>query len=223
MANSWVIIHRAPAFTPQAFVLLFIPCAILIVSFACIPSPVAFLQVDFDGDQAAIFLPLTTRAQREAGEHLSSSNGASERGNILTPAQGFSARQRGIMGVLPGLSLLTMEGRQEIARILDINIATSSKGHYTNDISRSFMARYCKGTVFITRTLEVLEALMRRGFEIAKMSGASISPFVGSQFALPATPEGNNWQAWDHYKQEVCEWLARQIPNMQTAISDHNC
>ena len=69
MARSWVMIHRSPAFTPQTF-LAFHPVRIAgrvlrLHALAC-----RLLQTDFDGDQAAIFLPLTEQAQQEAGERL---------------------------------------------------------------------------------------------------------------------------------------------------------
>ncbi len=200
MARSWVIIHRAPAFTPQAFI-AFHPVRNTDRVIRLHPLTCRLLQADFDGDQAAMFLPLTAQAQREAGERLSVKGHLTRTPDLL---KDLVPNNEALWG-LASLSL-TMEGRQEIVRILDINIATSS-----NVITRTTLVEALQKVLQkdgINRMLEVLEALMRRGFEVARMSGASISPFVGGQFLLPPTPEGNDWQAWDHYKQEVCEWLA---------------
>ncbi len=60
MANSWVIVHRNPTVRPTALIAfrpLRIPDKVLrIPSMACLP-----MDADFDGDQAAVFLPITKR------------------------------------------------------------------------------------------------------------------------------------------------------------------
>ena len=65
MARSWVILHRAPAYAPTAFV-AFHPVrqpdrAIRVHPFVC-----ELMNADFDGDQAAVFLPITAEGQCEA-------------------------------------------------------------------------------------------------------------------------------------------------------------
>lgn len=200
MAHSWVIIHRAPAFTPQAFI-AFHPVRSTDRVIRLHPLVCRLLQADFDGDQAAIFLPLTTQAQQEAGELLS--------------VAGHLARTPGLLKdlvpnneILWGLANLglTSEGMQEIANMSGINIVAPG-----NMITRAVLVEALQQVLQrdgINRALEMLETLMGRGFEIARMSGASISPFVGSQFSLPAPPAENDYKAWDLYKQEVSEWLA---------------
>ena len=70
MAESWVLLNRAPSLLPTS-ILAFRPTrvpgrAIRLPLLAC-----ALLNADFDGDQAAVFLPLSPAANREAGETLS--------------------------------------------------------------------------------------------------------------------------------------------------------
>ena len=69
MDRSWVILYRAPAITPTQF-LAFRPVrrrdnAIHIPPIVCRP-----MNADFDGDQAAVILPITEVAQTEAREKL---------------------------------------------------------------------------------------------------------------------------------------------------------
>ena len=113
------------------------------------PLVCRLLQVDFDGDQAAIFLPLTTQAQWEAGEHLSVTGHLTRTPDLL---KDLVPGNEALWG-LASLSL-TMEGRQEIVRILDINIATSS-----NIITRTTLVEALQQVLQrdgITGTLEIL-------------------------------------------------------------------
>lgn len=70
MAGSWLILNRAPTLMPTNL-LAFRPVriadkAIRVHLLACMP-----INGDFDGDQAAVFLPVTEAGQHEAGEKLS--------------------------------------------------------------------------------------------------------------------------------------------------------
>jgi hypothetical protein len=56
--------------------------------------------------------------------------------------------------------------------------------------------------------LEALERLMRRGFEVAAESGASMSPFVGAALERPPAPAGDAPAAWQRYAEELAERIA---------------
>jgi hypothetical protein len=56
--------------------------------------------------------------------------------------------------------------------------------------------------------LELSDRLMRRGFEVARASGASIGPFVGEGFAYPPEPQIDDPAAWERYAQELIERIA---------------
>ena len=46
---------------------------------------------------------------------------------------------------------------------------------------------------------------MRRGFEIVKASGASMSPFIGTSLTLPPAPDQDALELWDAYMEELSE------------------
>ncbi len=70
MARSWVILTRAPVLIPTAMI-AFHPVRIPEDVIRIHPAVTYLMNGDFDGDQAAVFLPVTEDAQREAGEKLS--------------------------------------------------------------------------------------------------------------------------------------------------------
>ncbi len=210
MTRSWVIIHRAPAFTPQTFS-AFHPVRNADRVIRIHPLVCRFLQADFDGDQASIFLPLTEQAQREAGERLSVVGHLARTPALL---KDLLPNHEAAWG-LANLSL-TQEGRQEITELLGTTVATSSAIVTHSTLEETLHLVLQRGGVH--KVLEVLEKLMQRGFEVTRAAGASISPFVGSHFSLPVAPEGNESKAWDLYRQEVSEWLAANIDYVDTDL-----
>ncbi|MCX6376836.1 MAG: hypothetical protein NTU88_12525, partial [Armatimonadetes bacterium] len=70
MARSWVLLNRAPTVMPTS-ILAFHPVRIPDNTIRLHPLACMLMNADFDGDQAAIFLPVTEAAQKEAGERLS--------------------------------------------------------------------------------------------------------------------------------------------------------
>ena len=201
MARSWVIVHRAPAFTPTALV-AFHPVrqpdrAIRVHPFVC-----ELMNADFDGDQAAIFLPITAEGEREAGEQLSIAGHLKRDPNICSAlAPGHDA----IWG-LASLSL-TPEGRDELAGIVGMEIAIP-EGLVTRrslaDTLKTLLKR--EG---IDRTIEVAERLMQRGLEIVKESGASMNPFLSRGDDSPSVPtDPDDSAAWNAYAEELMEWIA---------------
>ena len=70
MAKSWTLINRAPSFW-TASILAFHPVRVPGNAIRLHPLACPSLNADFDGDQVAVFLPLTEAAQREADERLS--------------------------------------------------------------------------------------------------------------------------------------------------------
>ena len=199
MARSWVIIHRTPAFTPQTFI-AFHPVRNSERVLRLHPLACRLLQADFDGDQAAIFLPLTDQAQQEAGELLSVKGHLSRTPDLL---RDLLPNNEALWGIA-SLSL-TEEGRRELADILGMDIVADGEIVTCTRLEAALQLELQRDD--IPGTLEKLEILMERGFEIARASGASISPFVGSSFSLPPEPAANESKLWDRYQQEVSEWL----------------
>jgi hypothetical protein len=197
IARSWVIIHHAPTFAPTAL-LAFHPVRD--------PAPVArlhplvceWLNADFDGDLVAVFLPVTAGAQREAGERLS--------------VAGHLARDPGLLeSLLPapealwGLASLglTESGRREIDNIAGGKVVTAN-GVITQATLAEAMQKVLKRDGVVA-TLSALERLMRRGFEVVKASGASMSPFIGASLERPPEPDVDDTELWDTYAEELAE------------------
>ncbi len=200
MARSWVIVHRAPAFTPTSFV-AFHPVrqpdrAIRVHPFVC-----ELMNADFDGDQAAIFLPITVEGQQEAGEQLSIVGHLKRDPNICAAlVPGHDA----IWG-LASLSL-TPEGCDELTEIVGMEIAIP-EGLVTQRSLADMLTILLKREG-IERTIEVAERLMQRGLEVAKGSGASMSPFLSRDHGSPPVPtDPNDATAWNTYAEELMEWI----------------
>ncbi len=201
MMRSWVILHRPPAYAPTVFV-AFHPVrqpdrAIRVHPFIC-----ELMNADFDGDQAAVFLPITAEGQREAGEQLSIAGHLKRDPNVCTAlAPGHDA----IWG-LASLSL-TPEGRGELSEIVGREVAIPE-----GLVTRRSLADTLKTLLKhdgIDRTIEIAERLMQRGLEVAKESGASMSPFLSRDNSSPPVPTApDDVTAWNTYAEELMEWIA---------------
>ncbi len=195
MARSWLLLNRAPTILPTGMI-------------ACHPmrtkgrviriSPLICLAMnaDFDGDQAAVFLPVTEKGQREAGEKLSVAGHLRRDPSLLRL---FCPTHEMIWG-LCNLSLAP-EGRAKVSKILEIPLNMSEQ-YLTRSAVITAMEQVMKGDG-VEKTLKVLEELMALGFKAAKSSGSSISPFIGEGLHIPKAPEIDNVAAWEGYAEEV--------------------
>jgi len=200
MADSWVLVNRAPSVTPTALI-AFHPVRHPDRVIRLHPLACRFLNADFDGDQMAVFLPITESGQREAAERLSIAGHVTRDPDLLAEVVPTMAAIWG----LADLSL-TPEGRREIADLAGTDVP-APEGFVTRptlvEAMRDVLAR--DG---VERTLETLERLMRRGFEVAHRSGASMSPFIGENLERPSEPENDDPEAWDAYTEELVERIA---------------
>jgi RNA polymerase Rpb2, domain 6/RNA polymerase Rpb1, domain 2/RNA polymerase Rpb2, domain 3 len=197
MARSWVLVNHASPYTPSrtlAFHAVRNPHHVIRLH----PLACGLLDADFDGDQVHVLLPITAGAQREAGERLS--------------LVGYLARDSKLIEslLLPPEALwglatccLTTEGRREITRMAGIEVAMPN-GVITQatlaEAMRQVLERDGADAV-----LSAMERLMRRGFEIVKASGASMSPFLGAALTLPPAPDRDIPEPWDAYLEELSE------------------
>jgi hypothetical protein len=158
------------------------------------------MNADFDGDQAAIFLPLTPEAQAEAGQRLSiAAHLQRDPGLIVSLAPSFEA-----MWGLATLSL-TSDGYQEITQIMGMDVA----------IPHGFVTHQTLGEALhailerdgAERALTILDQLLQRGFAVAKASGASISAFFGTSVDRSGTPQSPDIAAWEAYREELAEQI----------------
>ena len=200
MARSWVLVNRAPTQTPTSL-LAFHPVRHPDRVIRLHPLACRLLNADFDGDQMAVFLPITERAQCEVAERLSIAGHLARDPELLKEVVPTMAAIWG----LASLSL-TPEGEREIADLAGTEVP-APEGFLT----RPSLAEAMRGVMEregIERTLEILERLMRRGFEITKESGASMSPFIGAGLERPPEPENDDVGAWNAYAEEFAERIA---------------
>lgn len=200
MARSWVIVNRAPSFTPTAL-LAFHPVRVPGYALHLHPLLCRWLDANFDGDQAAVMLPVTEAAQREAGDKLS--------------VAGHLARDPGLLdSLLPaldalwGLACLSLsgEGLAEIAQLVGEPVAAPG-GFITRTTLAEAMHRVLARDG-VQAVLSRLEVLLRRGSAVAQASGASLSPFAGASLPKPDEPVSADPDLWQKYISAVSEALA---------------
>ena len=198
MTRSWVIINRAPSLTETA-ILAFHPVRIPDKVIRINPLVCAWLNADFDGDQVAVFLPLTSAGQQEAGECLSVVGHLSRDVDLV---HSLVPTKAAIWG-LAKLSL-TQIGKAEINEYVDVPMPD---GYLTQTTLEEAVFRLLEeqGPEAATRSLEWLA---QRGFEVARKSGASISPFLGESLWRPPIPEGNNPEEWNVYADQITDHIA---------------
>jgi len=201
LARSWVLVQRPPVIEPTGFI-AFHPVRVAGQIIRLHPMANHSLNADFDGDILSIFVPLTAEAQQEAGEKLS--------------LVGHLRREPGLLGnflpVLParaGLALLarTPEGREEIRQLAGLSSPIPEV-----PLTRAgllALAQEVLTTQGAEAAIAALDRLVWRGFQRAKRSGLSLSPFLGAGFARPNPPRSSNPELWSVYTEELVERLQR--------------
>ncbi|MFC1974861.1 hypothetical protein ACFLXQ_00510 [Chloroflexota bacterium] len=199
MARSWVIINRAPTISPTGLV-AFHPVRNPGPVIRLHPLVCDMLNADFDGDQVAVLLPVTEAAQREAGEYLSVVAHLARDPELLKSLLHVPEALWGLASLN-----LTRAGRQEIAQMADVELAAPN-----GPITQTSLAEGLKTVLEregVEKTLSLLELLIRRGFEVVKASGASISPFIGASLQRSPQPKSDDPDMWQTYKEELAEQI----------------
>ena len=160
------------------------------------PRVCRLMELDFDGDQIEVFLPLTEEAQAEAETALSVA------GHIRRDAGIWHYVTDNYHGVIWGLARLcrTEEGRAEVEQLTE-GVVDGSRLFSKHDLNR-LLAQVLQREG-LQRALEVLDQLTRRGFEVCKQSGASFNPFVGARKQWPEQPKEADWDQWQMYSDEL--------------------
>lgn len=211
MARSWVMINRAPTLTPTTL-LAFHPVRYPDSALHLHPLLCKWLDADFDGDQAAVFLPITEGGQREAAERLSVAAHLARNPSLL-------ASLAPSVDMLFGLAKLSLDptGLAEIVQIVGGPVATSGGFVTTTSLADAlagvlarcpFDGRVGKEACLAQNVLPILERLMRRGFEVSKASGASLSPFVECGLRLAPFPETDTPTLWQVHAEAIAEAIA---------------
>ena len=147
------------------------------------------MNADFDGDQAAFYLPLTDATQKEAGELISVAGQLSHNPSLvktlLPPPE-----------VTWGLAWrsLTTVGRAEIARIAGV-AEVPFEPLFTQAMLSELLVSLLERDG-VAGMLEKLSALAQLGYEAAQASGASMSPFIRMDQEMPAAPNGDDPARW---------------------------
>lgn len=197
LARSWVIVHRAPAFASTAL-LAFHPVRDEHRVVRLNPLVCRWMNVDFDGDQVACYLPLTAATQGEAGALLSVAGQLGHNPSLLKTLL-FPPE------VVWGLAYRSLEaqGRQEIAALA--GVAEDSLEQVLTQAGLSHLLSLSLEREGMPAMLARLERLAAYGYEAVQRSGASLNPFIGCQpKAIPA-PEGDQLERWEAYSDELAE------------------
>ena len=197
MAKMWIVATRAPAVSPTSM-LAFRPVR---VAGDAIQIPILSSKLvdgDFDGDQMALFLPVTDEGQKCAQDHLSIAA-------HLTRDPSLIGREKvhPMHDAMFGLAHLSMadEGLKEIESLAGTSLARKGRFLIKQDIVallEQVMAD--KGAEAV---LDLSERLQKRGFEAAQHTGASMGAFLGGGLDLPVAPEGDDVDEWRSYVDEL--------------------
>ena len=201
MERSWVLLYSAqrvlvddgPASTA---VMAFRPQRLAGAAVRVHPRVCRLMELDFDGDQIEVFLPLTEEAQVEAATALSVA------GHIQRDADIWRYVADNYHGMIWGLAQLcrTEKGRAEVERLTGVDV-DGSRLFSKHDLNR-LLAQVLQREG-LQRALEVLDQLTRRGFEVCKQSGASFNPFLGSSKEWPEQPKEADRDEWQMYSDEL--------------------
>lgn len=167
------------------------------------PLACPLLDADYDGDQAAVYLPLSNEAQEEMGRTLTIAARLTQDPDLL--------KETRLHAALVGLAVLSLtpDGKADLEAVLGIPLRTPNGFFDKAALDAALLTVYRQRG--ITETLATLERLYRRGFEVIKASGASFPPFVGETLVaeLPPAPQENApVSAWDAYFTAACERIA---------------
>ena len=190
MADSWVILNRAPTIS-NTHMIAFKPVRVPHRSIELNPLVCKWLNADFDGNQAAIYLPISPEAQHEAADNLS--------------IAAHLDRDPGLLkSLLPphealwGLSLLwlTDDGRKRIKKMFDNEIRSHNEYLSRQELIAAVEQYHSQRDS--RQAVDLLEHLMDLGFSVAACSGASMSPFM-------STPGSTGSQNTDFSREEIFE------------------
>lgn len=197
LARSWVIINHAMTLSSTAM-LAFHPVRDPGRVIRVNPAVCRWMNSDFDGDQAAFHLPRTDTSQQEVGELLSVAGQISHQPalakTLLPPPE-----------VIWGLAWrsLTSQGRGEIARIAGVEESV-----FETVLTQAGLANLLNRILErdgVTGMLEAFRRLTQLGYEAARASGASMSPFIRASETLPPPPQSEDPERWERYLEELTE------------------
>ncbi len=199
LSRSWVLINHALTFASTAL-LAFHPVRDPGRVIRLNPLLCRWMNADFDGDQVAFYLPLSTATQQEAGELLSvagqlTHNPALARTLMPPPECTWGLAWRS----------LTAEGRHAIARIT--GAAPASLAPLLTQARLSELLSGILDRDGVPALLEAFQSLCALGYTAAQAAGASLSPFIGLSQAFPPAPPDADPAQWEIYTEALSEQI----------------
>jgi hypothetical protein len=200
MADSWILLMRAPVVTPTGMV-GFRPVRTLDRAIHVHPFVCDLMNGDFDGDQMALYLPMTAAGQEEAEEKLSLVGHLKRKPELLLS---FLPAKDALFGLV--LHIFTEEGRQEISQLAGVDIPMPAG--YLNRIALHEAMQIVLEKEGAEKTIARPDQLMRRGYEAARTSGASLGAFACSNIDRPTPPIDDDPASWMIYADELVGRIA---------------
>lgn len=197
MATQWVVINRAPT-NMVTNICAFRPVRMPAYAVQVHPFFCPLMNADFDGDQVAVFLPITAAAQLEASERLSVAAHVRHDPSLIGS---LVPTHDGMWGLAS--HSLTRDGLEQINGIAGVTVAMPD-GYITRTTLGQAMEQALKNDGVDT-ALEALERLIKLGYEVARGAGASMSPFTGISLDRSMAPAGNDPDAWTRYAEQLSE------------------
>jgi DNA-directed RNA polymerase beta' subunit len=210
MDRSWVLIHRAPVVEPTGF-LAFHPYREPGRVIRIPPMANQLMNADFDGDELAVFLPVSEAGQHEAGERLSIAAHLRRDPDLLAGLQPLH-------GARHGLALL---GRAEAGLAEISQLAGTPVVPVDGLVGRAAILSATRRLLVEKgedATLDAIVRLIERGYEEAKRSGISMPPFPDPAFARGAPPQSAQPAEWERYQEETQERLLAARENEASAL-----
>jgi hypothetical protein len=199
MAESWVIVNRAPSLNPTtmvAFRPVRVPGSVIRLCISTCP----LLNADFDGDQVAVFLPLTAEGQAEARDRLSVAAHVRRDASVLAQLCPNHEAQWGLawLGLSPA-------GRQQVNAQLPEPLVPATGLVDAATIATAVEAvRERHG---LEAALGAVERLTELGLAAARRSGASLNPFAGTTAPRPRRPEPLAVGTWFEQADDLADQL----------------
>ena len=170
LGSRWVYINRAPTFSETA-ILGFHPVVVSHRAIELHPLVCRWMNADFDGDQIAVYHPMTEEAQRDVEDRLSVV-GHLNRDSSLVAA--LIPTHESLWG-LAFLSL-SKKGQSRIAEILG-DFPEMPEGYLTESVLASYF-EHLINRIGAEKIPEMLNWLLDLGLNTAMRFGASLDPFM---------------------------------------------
>lgn len=184
MERSWVVLNRAPT-TASTAIVAFQPVRTSGHVLRIHPMVCEWLNADFDGDQVAIYLPVTKAGQHDAEHKLSMTAHLQRDASLL---EKLLPRDEAMWG-LAWVSL-DASGRAELNSLFGKELHLP-----TGYLSRSMLYEQCRQVLAqegVGAVLDLVESLWRIGFAGAKAAGASLRPFPAANWQQTSAASPDN-------------------------------